>query len=63
MLEKKDYLDFMGTLFQVEKEMEDEVLALLVITHEPRAQELLTKILADERRHQQLVKEMMALVT
>ncbi len=58
----KEYLEFLKTLFQVEQEMEEDGLTMLGFATDDLARELLSKLVADERRHQIIVKEIMALV-
>lgn len=62
MFNKKDYRSYFKQLYQVELMMRREGKDLLKLVSDPKSQELLKSLVADEIRHAKLVKEMMDLI-
>ncbi len=62
MLDRSDYQEFFDQLYLFEKNMEREAVRLLSIVRHPEARRLLRKLLADERRHQRIVKSLYRLL-
>ena len=62
MLNKKDYLDYLDEIYKVELVMKREAKILLGLIKNTEAQEILSKLMADEIRHMKIVKEMIKLI-
>jgi rubrerythrin len=63
MFTTKDYLSFFSELLAVELEMEKEAMDLHAVIKDGEARKLLIAVRDDERRHADLVREMIAMVS
>lgn len=62
MFSTTDYIEYFKQLYAIEETMEAEARALKKLIKNPEAQELLSIMEADEKRHKLIVKSMRALV-
>lgn len=62
MFAKRDYLAYFRLLLVIEREMEKEGHSLYRMIKDNRARALITKWIADEKRHTEIVERMIAFV-
>lgn len=62
MLTKEDFLGFCDQLMAIEVEMEHEAMDLFHHIESEEARKILTKISEDERRHEEIVREIKKII-
>lgn len=62
MLNKKDYLNYLGEIYKVELGMKREAKALLGLIKDLEARDILSRLMYDEIRHVKIVKGMVNLI-
>lgn len=62
MFNETDYIRFCSQLLEIEKSMEEQGKALRRMVEHPTCQQLLDRLIADEQRHEELVRRLLQII-